>query len=313
MINVIIPIVENPKAYTEIITQLSLKRGLQIIVGITETLSKEVDFNFSNVVQTIYKDGSRKEEIINSSQKYLVEGELVIARRPFSLKEFNALFSSPASITFVKGKPTNKITTFFKNLCYSLVKLIFGVRLFEGDSSLIRFDEDLTLVLSQAENFSYSTRIDRWKGVAKQAIDVESLTSTKNEVNKKSSIMLLIYSLLSIATGAVVTTCVLLFARLSIIIGLLIVCLDVLCLMTAFFCLVSLAFNNKIGQKNFGFAIPVENEKLIIKNDENIDIELTEKEEDNKNTVLKNENNIETTEKSSGTKAVNKRKKSDNK
>ena len=99
MINVIIPIVENPKAYTEIITQLSLKRGLQIIVGITETLSKEVDFNFFNVVQTIYKDGSRKEEIINSSQKYLVEGELVIARRPFSLKEFNALFSSPASIT----------------------------------------------------------------------------------------------------------------------------------------------------------------------------------------------------------------------
>ena len=44
-----------------------------------------------------------------------------------------------------------------------------------------------------------------------------------------------------------------------------------------------------------------------------MDIELAEKEEDNKNTVLKNENNIETTEKSSGTKAVNKRKKSDNK
>ena len=65
---------------------------------------------------------------------------------------------------------------------------------------------------------------------------------------------LLFLALGAVILGALVTTLVAVFTNVTIIIGLLLACLDIICVVTAFFCLFSLYFNSKIGQKHFAYA-----------------------------------------------------------
>lgn len=257
MINVLIPIVEKPEKYIQILSQLSLRRDVMVFVGTTKSNALKYDFNMPNIEVKIFEDGSKKEEILNALQPYLMNGKTVICRRPFSIAEFNSLVSSDASIVFGKKKVKKKINEFFTNIMQMSTSSILGVKTFDGDYSILCFDEDMTQVLSQVENFSYATRVDRWKGVRKEAIDAENNEKDikiKYENNKKNILFLTLVAILAVVLGVVVTTCVAIFAKVTIIIGLLLACLDIICLVTAFFCLFSLYFNLRVGQKNFDRA-----------------------------------------------------------
>ena len=174
MINVIVPITNNGEKYIESLSQLSLRSDVNLVVGITESLHKTINLDFPNVKLKVFDDKSKKEEILNSLQYLLEEGKTLICRRPFSMKEYKEFTQTNASIVFGKEKKENKIKTLFHMFGQEFMQLVLGVKPFGGDFSLICFDEDMTSVLRQAENFSYSTRVDRWKGVTKQAIEVEN-------------------------------------------------------------------------------------------------------------------------------------------
>lgn len=264
MINVIVPITNNGEKYIESLSQLSLRSDVNLVVGITESLHKTINLDFPNVKLKVFDDKSKKEEILNSLQYLLEEGKTLICRRPFSMKEYKEFTQTNASIVFGKEKKENKIKTLFHMFGQEFMQLVLGVKPFGGDFSLICFDEDMTSVLRQAENFSYSTRVDRWKGVTKQAIEVENYEKVKVENNKKNILTLLFLALGAIVLGSLVTTLVAVFAKVTIIIGLLLACLDIICVVTAFFCFFSLYFNSKIGQKHFTYA-----REIVVKEEDN--------------------------------------------
>lgn len=254
MINVIVPITNNAEKYVESLSQLSLRSDVNLVIGITESLNKAVNLNFPNAKTKVFDDKSKKEEILNSLQYLLEDGKTLICRRPFSIKEYKEFTQTNAAIVFGKEKKENRIKALFQMLGQDFMQLVLGVKPFGGDFSLICFDEDMTSVLRQAENFSYSTRVDRWKGVEKVAVEVENHEKVKVENNKKNILTLLFLALGAVILGALVTTLVAVFAKVTIIIGLLLACLDIICVVTAFFCLFSLYFNSKIGQKHFAYA-----------------------------------------------------------
>ncbi len=262
MTNLIIPIVENPASYISGITKIALNSDAKIFVGVTENLVSELNLNMPNVDVTVYEKGSNKEEILNAMKNFLPSGKVVICRRPISFEEYSQLKNSNAQITYCESQKSNRILKYLKDFWQFITKTIFGVKTFQGDTSLIAFDDDLAEVLSEAENFSFATRVDRWKGCTHEVIDGKGAPARKVQ-NKKYNAMLMLAIFLPLVIGAVITTCLALFVKVSIVGGLLIACLDIICLGIAFFCILMLIFSLTVGQKNYKTAkeVMIENKR----------------------------------------------------
>lgn len=257
MTSLIVPINANVEKYINGIKDIASIGDAQIFVGITKSLADKFPKKLSNVSVTVYEDGSGKEEILNSMQMFLTSGKVIICRREISLEEYRNLRSSNAQISFIKQKKENKVLKILKMFWQKILKIVFGVKTFEGDISLIAFDSDLSEVLASAQNFSFATRVDRWKGVTMQAVEGKC-EHVCIEQNKKNNAMLIIATLLPIIAAIAFTTCLALFVKLSILAGMFIALFDALCLAGSIFSLLILCFNLLIGQKSFKRAKIVE-------------------------------------------------------
>ena len=264
MTNLISPITENVEGYLAGINKIALNSDAKIFIGITENLAEKLNLNFPNVDITVYEKNSKKEEILNAMKTLLPSGKVIICRRPISFEEFNDLKNSSAQITYCENQKSGRIIKYLKDFWQLITKSIFGVKTFQGDNSLIAFDDDIAEVLSNAENFSFATRVDRWKGCSQDKVSAKGAPA-KVEQNKKYNAMLMLAIFLPLAVGAILTTCLALFVKISIIAGLFLACFDFICLGIAFFCLLLLIFSLTIGQKNHKTAIEIvkenENEK----------------------------------------------------
>ncbi len=253
MTNLIIPINANVEDYISGINKIALNGNAQIYVGITKSLRDKLDINMPNVDITVFEDGSNKEGMINSMQNFLTAGKLIVCRRPISFEEFSQFEKSRSQITYCKESPCNKIVGWIRQLWQIVAKAVFGVKTYQGDHSLICFNEDMCELLSEAENFSFSTRVDRWKGVTQNVIEAKAAPA-KAELNRKNTAMLSLAIAVPIVLAVVLTTCLALMTKVSVIGGLFLACFDALCLGAAFFSTLILIFNMKIGQKNFNKA-----------------------------------------------------------
>lgn len=252
MINLVIPIIDKKEEYTKSIQEISSRADLNILVGVSEGLVSELNLPNSAVVK-VYKKGSKKEEIINSLKAYLTSGKVVIARRPFTKREFESIVSSDAQITYFESKRKNGFREFCKNIVSSMVKLLFGVDFFDGDISLIGFDEDLGEVLANVNSLSYATRVDRWRGVEHEKVEAEN-PAIEIEDNKKSNAKLISFSVLSTIIPVIVTVIVAVFAKVSFVIGMLLFCFVLLGVCSTLLMLCTLYFNNRVGKRYFDDA-----------------------------------------------------------
>ena len=154
-----------------------------------------------------------------------------------------------------------------------MLKLFLGVKLYEGDTSVILFGEDISSVFSSINDLSFSSRVDRWRGLEQGTVEVKG-SAVKTEVDKKAIFKYLIISIISLLVGAVVTTCVSLFAPMSIIVGLLLFCLDIICLTILCIMIVLIIFNYSIGKKHFENAVEViddDEQQILNYSDEEFD------------------------------------------
>ncbi len=276
MINVVIPIVNNAKKYSKIISDLSSIDDINVFVGVTTEQFKFVEeFQSENVFVIEYKDGSKREEIINSLQKYISGGDLFIMRKPITISEFEKFVNSESDITLSKPKRSN-FKQFLMSIWQNILKTFLGVKLYNGDTSAIYFQEDIASVVLQSSNLSYSTRVDRWNGVSQGNVEISG-ESVKTESDKKLNIKYLIIGILALIIGTVVTAVVSVFASVSIIVGLLLFCLDAIMLSIFLILLIIITFNSMVGKKHFGSAIEVlkdedfeEDENFEEDNDEDV-------------------------------------------
>lgn len=251
MINILIPTGDNSKGYQQMIESLSHFFDVNIIVGLTQKQESQIE-KLDNVRYVVFKDGTDKEEMLNSLSMFVLAGQIVILRRAVEAKKLEKLFESKAGITLAKTRARNKFFAFFVNLWHKLVQMFFGVKFYEGDNSIIKFSEDLSEVLLQTGNLSYNSRVNRWKGVDQVSVEVDDGKTERFPADKKQN---LIYSLAAaalIVVAVAVTVLLCVFANINFVLGLLIVCVDIICVFMAIILVMMLAFNRKVGKKNVG-------------------------------------------------------------
>ncbi len=270
MLNIVIPIVGNAKRYRKILSKFANVEDVSVFVGVVSSQIRELDMIESdNIYKIEFQDGSGREEIINSLQKYLSLGSILILRKPISDNEINSFLNSNKDVVTCR-KNTSAFKNFFIDLWQKILKLCLGVKLYEGDTSAIYFAEDISTVILGSSNLSYNSRVDRWRGIEQETVIVDG-DNVKTEVDKKLNIKNIIISLVALLVGVIVTTVVSIFAPVNLIIGLLLFCLDVICVMIVLILLVMTLFNNTVGKKNFGFANEVENNDDFKEDNELID------------------------------------------
>ncbi len=262
MINVVVPISNNAQEFYEVLGRLGNISNANVLVGVCESQYEDLSLrlrNFDNVSIYMYADGTHREEMINALQYYLQQGSVMIMRKPISMEEFNRFIVQKKDVvTCVRGM--GKVKTYLLSLWQKILKLILGVQLYEGDTSVIYFNEDISSVLSQSSNLSYSSRADRWKGIEQATIETKA-KPVKTPVNKKRNLYYIICCIIALAVSVTITTTVCLFAKMSIIIGLLLACLDIIALAIVLVMCVVIAFNQVIGKKHFDRA--TEKNKIV--------------------------------------------------
>lgn len=287
MINILIPITQNAKGYKKIIADLSSNEEAEIFIGVISSQKNALQYpNRDNIHVIEYDNSAKREEIINSMQKYIQVGELFIIRKPITYNEFKDFLKNDRDIVVCKTN-LSPIKKFFFMIWQKILRLCLGVRLYDGDTSAIYFGEDLAAVLAQSNNLSYSSRVDRWRGVDQGSVIVEG-EPVKTEVDKKENIKYLLFGLLTLILGAAVTTVVAIFARVNVIIGLFLFCLDAICLAVFLLLLVVIIFNTVVGKKKFSSALELSyiagfEDIQIAEDDETNDFELEEDDEDEEN------------------------------
>lgn len=278
MVNVIIPITNNAKRYKKILSSLSRANNVVVLVGVVSNQINELNFLDSENIYIIeFQDGSKMEEIINGLQKYISVGSIMIMRKPISENEFNSFVNNNKDVVTCRRNLSSFKAILF-NFWQKILKTFLGVRLYEGDASVIYFAEDIASVILSSSNLSYNSRVDRWRGIEQGTVVVEG-ESVKTETDKKANIRNLIISLIAIAVAVSVTTVVSIFARVNLIVGLLLFCLDFIALAIVLILLVITIFNNIVGKKQFGYA-------LEISQNEEIDDEIDEEYEENEEVIL---------------------------
>lgn len=256
MINVLIPVVDKPEQFLKSAREICDDINLQLVIGVTKTIANVYDFNIPNAIVKVYDDGSGREEIINALQPLLLGEAVFIARKPFTREEFYQFINKEAQIVICEDKKMNPVSSLFNNLWRKIVRAIFGVKFFHGDTSLVYFNAGLGNVLTNVSNLSYCTRVDRWKGVTQ---DTVKSSSPKAKVNcdKGTGLRLLLFAILSLMIGVVATALISVFVKVNVVIGLLVACLDIICLSTSALLMITYLFNLKIGKKDIKKAIEV--------------------------------------------------------
>ncbi len=251
MINVIIPITSVEKGYAEMIGELAFYDELNVLVGIWESCQDKIVFD-SNVKTIVFKDGTNKEQMINSLSMLVLAGKILILRRALGRKDLEKFLSSNESIVLGAKKKRNKVASFFVGIWHKFIKLIFGVGFFEGDTSAIMFDEDFSEVLLQAGNISYNSRVNRFRGVTEKTVEIAEGKADPYPIDKKQTA---VYSSISaglVAVAVLVTVLLCLFVNISFIIGLLIACVDIICVFMAGIFMMMLFFNRRVGKRFVG-------------------------------------------------------------
>ena len=199
MLNVIVPVTDHPEKFAEFIKKHAGK-GVKFYVGITENLADKFA-KISGVEVHVYKNGAKKEEIINALHKLqIAKGKLLVVRRPLDDEEFENLANSKAEVSSLCTHH-NKFVAFFKNLARKIIKKVFAFMYFE-DISAVCFAENMFELMSACPNLSMATRVNRYVGVELEEFETQNKPVGK-EFNRLHATLWLMLSLL-VSLGSIV-------------------------------------------------------------------------------------------------------------
>ncbi len=208
MINILIPVVENPKEFSQFV-ETKKGKDYKIFVGIKDELSAQFKPKNKNVEIIKFSNNSKKEEIINSLHSCkLSHGRVLILRRIPTEEEFASLEKSHSDIVSVREKK-GKVATFFKRILAKIVRKVFAFNYFE-DISAICYSENMFQLLSVCQNLSMASRINKYVGV-----DIEEIETISKSVRKDycrwKTILLFSLATLLLLSGIAGAVCLFVF------------------------------------------------------------------------------------------------------
>lgn len=251
MINILVPIVENPKEFAQFINSKKSK-NFKFFVGIKQNLLKDFSVKNKNIELRVFTDTSNKEEIINSLHSCeMSKGKILILRRIPTESEFEKLSNSDKDIVTLKASH-NKFVTAMKNFVKKIIKKIFAFNYFE-DISAICYSENMFELLSVCQNLSMASRINKYVGV-----EFEEIETTNKPVKKQHNrfVTALKFSLMTLVFLASLAgmICLFMFVDLKVLYGILIVMAFVLVLFVYLMSVMSFMRTLAVGNIHFGRA-----------------------------------------------------------
>ena len=254
MVNILIPLSKDDEKFYKLIKKLTSTSDVKVFVGIKRDLEeKYLPLESENIKIISFVNESKKEEILNSLNSYVKDGSVLIMRKPITIEEINLFISQKEDIV-VCEKERSKFKKYIFIIWQYILRFFLGINLYKGHTSVIYFSENISPVLREMKNISYASRVDRWKGISKGSVKV-SCEQEKYEKEKGNFWSNLIYVIDALFIGTIVTTLCVIFTKVSILGGLLLFCLDALCLAIIILLIIVMIFENTIGQKNVGFAV----------------------------------------------------------
>ena len=254
MLNVLIPVTKKSEDFAELVRKISTFDDVAVFVGVEHDLIEKYTYLKSeNVVIVEYENGCDKEMIINGLQLYVQTGSVMVMREPISVADFKKFLITDKDIVYCRTK-RNRFMNFIITLWIKILRFLIGVTIYRGNTAVVYFDENLVPVILSTQNLSFASRADRWRGVEKSSLDI-SCKYEKYPVDKKVLLTNIIIILTSLIVGITVPILVCMFTKVSIIGGLLLFCLDALCLSAIVLCLVIILFSLKVGVKNPKHAV----------------------------------------------------------
>lgn len=197
MNNIILPLKNDFEAAAAFIKSIK-RKDCTFFVGVTSDGKGKIKAS-KNVKVFVFKQGSAKEEIINSLSSEIGEGRIIILRKLITPKELDAFISSQSDITICATKKRNKFANFFYKLWKKMVRAMFDFNFFEGDVSVVAISEKLAPVAKNLKNLSYASRVNRWKGVSESQVEVSSPPAKKEYRRARVNLGLVGWSLLFVA------------------------------------------------------------------------------------------------------------------
>lgn len=251
MINIIVPIIEKYKdKYNKLLSKLVEQEDVNICVGIEEKNLNEIS-QFQeeiNISVTTFENNSSQEGMINRLHSYVKGGAIMVLRKPISYEEFIRFANCQQEIATCKIH-RSKIKNFIFSIWQAMLKIFLGIKEYEGDSSVIVINEDISTVVGESGNLSFASRANRWRGIEQTTIEVKS-DPVKKELDKKSILKYSLLAIFSLLLGVILTTVLCLTVKISVIIGLLLVCLDLICVAITFLTIIITVFNARVGKKH---------------------------------------------------------------
>ena len=251
MLNIVVPITEKFDKYREMFEFLTeIEDETRVMIGTTPEfypIAMAEYGQFEHFEFYEFDNGTNKETIINTLQDYLVNGEIMVLRKPLKKKEFEKIVATDRDVVTAKVV-RGKFKNWMHNVWVKLTKLLLGVRMYAGDPSIVYFNSDLADVVLNSNNLSYSSRVNRWKGVKQAVLSIDAPSDEK----KTDVAILLRYclpALFLVLVGVVVSTVVGIFVPVSILMVLLLICLDAICAAVAFILVIMGIFTNMTGRK----------------------------------------------------------------
>lgn len=200
MNNIILPVVSDCEKAAEFIKSIK-RKDCTFYVGLTSENSTKIKSS-KYVKVFVYKNGSKKEEMINSLSHEIGDGPIIILRKLITKEELDKFISSQTEITVCETKKLNKVSAFFYKLWTKLVRALFGFVFFEGDISVVAISENLAPVAKNISNLSYATRINRWKGISQSKVATSSPAAKKEYDVARANVMIVGWICLFLAVVA---------------------------------------------------------------------------------------------------------------
>lgn len=185
MENIIIPVISEEMI---LFANETLKRkDSRVVIGVTKNLVSRIKEpkNFEGCIKQ-FEDGTTKEEIINSLNCELDDGKVLICRKAITKEEINSFFASKTDVT-VCAEKRNKFKNFFFKMWQYFVRMLFGFEFFDGDISVICFNENIFPVIANLSNLSYASRVNKWKYVTVSQVET-SEPAVKKEYSRTRSV-----------------------------------------------------------------------------------------------------------------------------
>lgn len=251
MINIIVPVVEDAENFAKFIGENKSKDAV-FFVGITENMKKKFSVKGKNIKVFVFKNKSKREEILNSLHSHIVDtGKILIVRRPLTKEEFHSLTTSTKDITTLKAGH-NKFVMTIKRIMKILVRKFFAFSFFD-DISAICYGESMFQLLRVCPNLSMASRINKYVGLEMEEIETDE-KQVKKDFNKSKSIIKLLLGTLfflgSLAGGILV--CI--FTPLKALIVILVIFWIFVALIIWFVSLVNFTRTLAVGDLRYGKA-----------------------------------------------------------